>query len=94
MKSLNKVSAGNFSELQQKSVMKTSFVAVKKEELSFISLTSGNLVTNRANSFNPAFTGPERCQITKCSRLLNSTYTDTSSYTYFSVKAHIFGLHN
>jgi hypothetical protein len=74
--------------------MKTPFVADTKEKLSFISLTSGNLVIITANSFNPAFTGPERCQITKCAGLLNSTYTDVSSYKYFSVKAHIFGLHN
>ena len=82
------------SELKQNSITKTSFVTDEKEELSFISLTSGNLVTITANSFNPAFTEPERCQITKCSGLLNSNYTDVSSYRYLPVKAHIFGLHN
>jgi len=94
MKILNKASEGNLSELKQNSITNTSFVADTQEELSFISLTSGNLVIITANSFNPAFTGRERCQITKSSGLLNSTYADLSSYRHFPVKAHIFGLHH
>jgi hypothetical protein len=71
MKILHKESVGNLSELKQNSITNTSFVADTKEELSFISLTSGHLVIILANSFNPASTGPERCQITKCCGLLN-----------------------